>query len=116
MQTPPSPQDTAEHLAARIRHLMQVHRDLVFEGVGISLPGRFDLETQRVVFAPNLKWPDFDFKAAIQQATRMLVALVNAANAYVLAEVWFGHTEKVRVLVVVTISQGFGTGVFMNVH
>ncbi len=76
MQTPPCPQDTAEHLAARIRRLMQVHRDLVFEGVGISLPGRF--------------------------------------NACVLAEVWFGHTETVRDLVVVTISEGVGTGVFMN--
>lgn len=114
MQTPPSPQDTAEHLAARIRRLMQVHRDLVFEGVGISLPGRFDLETQRVVFAPNLKWPDFDFKAAIEQATGMRVELENAANACVLAEVWFGHTETVRDLVVVTISEGVGTGVFMN--
>src|SRR6266849_2930917 len=114
MPTPPNPQATADHLAGRIRHLMQVHRDLVFEGIGISLPGRFDLETQRVVFAPNLKWPNFDFKAAIEQATGMRVELENAANACVLAEVWFGHTEKVRDLVVVTISEGVGTGIFMN--
>src|SRR5262249_45885046 len=40
--------------------------------------------------------------------------LENAANACVLAEVWFGHAEKVRDLVVVTVSEGLGTGIFSN--
>jgi len=114
MRTPSDPQATAEQLAIRIHHLMQGHPDLVYEGIGISLPGRFDEATQRVVFAPNLKWPDFDFKGAIEQATGMRVELENAANACVLAEVWFGHLEKVRDLVVVTISEGIGTGIFVN--
>ena len=87
MPTPPDPQTTAENLAARIRHLMQTHPHMIFEGIGISLPGRFDQKTKRVVFAPNLKWPEFDFKAAIEKATGMRVDLENAANACVLAEV-----------------------------
>ena len=114
MPTPPDPQTTAENLAARIRHLMQTHPHMIFEGIGISLPGRFDQKTKRVVFAPNLKWPEFDFKAAIEKATGMRVDLENAANACVLAEVWFGHGEKIRDLVVVTVSEGVGTGVFTN--
>src|SRR5260370_11780169 len=57
MQTPPSPQDTAEHLAARIRHLMQVHRDLVFEGVGIILPPHFHLKTHPPPLPPHLHAP-----------------------------------------------------------
>ena len=114
MATSANPQATAENLTARIQHLMKAHPNVVFEGIGISLPGRFDQTTQRVVFAPNLKWPDFDFKGAIEQSTGMRVELENAANACVLAEVWFGHTERVHDFVVVTISEGIGTGVFMN--
>jgi predicted NBD/HSP70 family sugar kinase len=114
METPAAPQSAAANLVKRFRHLMQEHPDRIFEGIGISLPGRFDERTQRVVFAPNLKWPNFDLKAAIEQATEMRVELENAANACVLAEVWFGHGERVRDLVVITVSEGLGTGVFMN--
>ena len=114
LTTPSHPKATAEALAARFKRFMQAHSDLVFEGIGISLPGRFDEITQRVVFAPNLKWPDFDFKRALERATGTRVELENAANACVLAEVWFGHAEKVRDLVVVTVSEGVGTGVFTN--
>jgi predicted NBD/HSP70 family sugar kinase len=46
----------------------------------------------------------------------MQVEMENAANACVLAEVWFGHGEIVRDLVVVTVSEGIGTGIFVNNH
>src|SRR5271155_3118394 len=62
MPTPEDAETAVANLAARMRRLMQVHHDLVFEGIGISLPGRIDGVTQRVVFAPNLKWPAFDVK------------------------------------------------------
>lgn len=114
MPTPSDPRVAAENLATRLRHQMQLHSDRVFEGVGLSLSGRFDLTTQHVVFAPNLKWSEFDLKKPIEDATGMRVELENAANACVLAEVWFGHTEDVRDLVVVTIAEGVGTGVFAN--
>ena len=38
----------------------------------------------------------------------------DAANACVLAEMWFSNTERVRDLVVVTVSEGVGTGIFAN--
>jgi predicted NBD/HSP70 family sugar kinase len=44
----------------------------------------------------------------------MRVELENAANACVLAEMWFGNTEKIRDLVVVTVSEGIGTGILSN--
>jgi predicted NBD/HSP70 family sugar kinase len=53
-------------------------------------------------------------KEPLEQATGMRVELENAANACVLTEVWFGNLEKVRDLVVVTVSEGLGTGIFMN--
>ena len=115
MPTPGDPKTTVKNLIGRIRHQMQLHSDRVFEGVGISVSGRFDLKTEHVVFAPNLKWSGaFDLKGPIEEATGMRVELENAANACVLAEVWFGHAETVRDLVVVTVSEGVGTGIFAN--
>jgi predicted NBD/HSP70 family sugar kinase len=114
MPTPNDAPATATGLAERILHLMDVHSELVFEGVGISLPGRVSAKTQHVIFAPNLRWPDFDLKGAIQKATGLRVELENAANACALAEVWFGPAEKIRDLVVVTVSEGLGTGIFLN--
>jgi predicted NBD/HSP70 family sugar kinase len=114
MATPPDLATAVSSLTTRFRHLMKLHSSLIFEGVGISVPGRFDEHTQRVMFAPNLKWSEFDLKTPIERATGMRVEVENAANACVLAEVWFGHTERVRDLVVVTVAEGIGTGVFTN--
>jgi predicted NBD/HSP70 family sugar kinase len=114
LPTAHDPRTMAANISAKFLRLMQSHPDLIFEGIGISLSGRFDETTQRLVFAPNLKWQSFDFKGAIESATGMRVELENAANACVLAEAWFGHAANVRDLVVVTISEGVGTGVFAN--
>src|SRR5712692_4106126 len=114
MPTTNDPRATAEGLAARILHLMDVHSDLVFEGVGISLPGRINEKTQDVIFAPNLGWPNFDLKGAIERATGMRVELENAANACALAEVWFSHAEKIRDFGGGTGAEGIGTGGSLN--
>src|SRR5437879_2374302 len=112
--TPPEASVGADRIAARIQELMKAHSNLIFEGIGISLPGRFDESTKRVIFAPNLKWREFDLKTAIEKATGLSVELENAANACCLAEVWFGQAEKIRDMVVVTVSEGIGTGIFLN--
>ena len=86
------------------------------EGVGISLPGRVDPANERLIFAPNLHWPDYDIKKAIEARTGLPVALENAANACLVAELWFGRMEGVRNAVLVTISEGVGTGIISNGH
>lgn len=116
MQTLGHPAKTAAKLASLIKQQMASHPELIFEGIGISLPGRVDVATDRIVFAPNLKWPEFNLKAALERATGLRVEMENAANACVLAEVWFGQGEIVHDLVVVTVSEGIGTGIFINHH
>jgi predicted NBD/HSP70 family sugar kinase len=49
----------------------------------------------------------------VEKATGLDVELENAANACVLAAVWFDHMEC-RNMVVVTVSEGLGTGVLAN--
>jgi predicted NBD/HSP70 family sugar kinase len=99
-------------LIQRIQSLMRSCRGKKIEGIGISLPGR--PSGGHLVFAPNLKWSDFDIRGPISKATGLDVELENAANACVLAAVWFDRMESYRNLVVVTVSEGIGAGVLIN--
>ena len=114
MGTPSDPQLALKHLIQSILRLKNSCRGKMIEGVGISLPGRFDHALNRLVFAPNLKWPDFDIRNPIVEQTGLDVELENAANAGVLAEVWFERVHDCRNLVVITVSEGIGTGILAN--
>lgn len=112
--TNPDPAAAVEELIQRIRALTRSCRGKKIEGIGISLPGRFSRTLDRLVFAPNLKWGEVDLRGPIAKATGLEVELENAANACVLAAVWFDHMDCFRNLVVVTVSEGIGTGIFVN--
>jgi predicted NBD/HSP70 family sugar kinase len=115
LPTSPSAPQFIEDLSNRLKNLIRTHPEISYEGIGISLPGRVDLATQRLVFAPNLAWRDVDLKTPLERATGLPVDLENAANACALAEIWFGrHTEGIRNLVALTISEGVGGGIILN--
>jgi len=114
MVTPADPKLALTQLVAAIKRIKSTCRGKMIEGVGISLPGRFDHTSNRLVFAPNLKWPDIDIRDPLVEQTGLDVELENAANACVLAEVWFDRVHECRNLVVVTVSEGIGTGVLAN--
>jgi predicted NBD/HSP70 family sugar kinase len=84
------------------------------EGIGISLPGRIDPDTQHLIFAPNLHWPDFDLKGVIEDAMNLPVKMENAATASLLSELTFRRIDGVRDIVMVAVSEGVGTGIFAN--
>jgi predicted NBD/HSP70 family sugar kinase len=109
--TPADPTLAVKDLSKRIRELVKHHPRTVFEGIGVSLPGRIDPYTHQLVFAPNLHWPITDLKTPLERATGLDVELENAANACALAELWFGNPAEVRDLVAVTVSEGIGAGV-----
>jgi len=110
--TPRDPEVAVDALLQRILPMVRSCNGKKIEGIGISLPGRCN--SGRLVFAPNLKWPDFDLRTPIAAATGLDVEMENAANACVLAAVWFGRTDHARNIVVVTASEGIGTGVLVN--
>ena len=84
------------------------------EGIGVALPGRIDPGTHLLVFAPNLQWPDFDLKGAIEKKMHLPVTMENAATACLIAEVTGGRIDGIRDAVMVTVSEGVGTSVFAN--
>jgi predicted NBD/HSP70 family sugar kinase len=115
LPTADDPQRFIADLAPRLRNLIEMRPEISCEGIGVSLPGRVDLDSQRLVFAPNLGWGLIDLKTPLEEATGLQVELENAANACALAEFWFGpRREGVRNLVAVTVSEGIGTGLILN--
>jgi len=112
--TSKDPQEMITVLANRIRRMTETHPGMAFEAIGVSLPGRVDRFSQRLVFAPNLGWRDVDLKTPLEAATGLPVFVENAANACALSEVWSGPFAGVKDLVAVTVSEGIGTGIIAN--
>jgi predicted NBD/HSP70 family sugar kinase len=111
------PQDATKALNLIVNAIKRVqaqHPELSFDGIGICLPGRTDLDLKKLIFAPNLKWPVLSLKAKMERATGLTVKMDNIANACALSEVWFGSSDGLHDLVVVNVSEGIGTGIFAN--
>jgi predicted NBD/HSP70 family sugar kinase len=115
MSTEKDPAEFIAHLSRRIMELIKAHPRNSYEGIGVSVSGRVDAVSKRLIFAPALGWRDLDIKTPLERATGLPVELENAANACALAELWSGqHTDGVRNLVAVTVSDGIGVGMIMN--
>lgn len=115
LKTPPTSDEFVEQVSGRVRDLMKQHPEMAYEGIGVSLPGRIDLSSQRFVFAPNLGWERDDLKQQLETATGLAVELENEANACALSEFWFGHhSEGARNLIAVAVSEGIGVGMVLN--
>jgi predicted NBD/HSP70 family sugar kinase len=112
--TPKAPAALTSTLASRIARLRREQPGTTFEEIGVSMAGRVDRFTQKLVFAPNLGWRDVDLKGPLEVATGLPVSVENAANACALAEVWSGPFAGVQDLIAVTVSEGVGTGIIAN--
>ena len=108
------PQQGVDLIAEGMRHLQSNFPGKTWEGVGISLPGRVNKITQKLMWAPNLPWVGFDIRGALQKALKGQVELENAANACLLSEVWFGRLEGIQNAVLITISEGVGAAAIVN--
>ena len=114
MLTGQDPKHFVIELCKRVNRLVKTYPHIAFEGIGVALPGRVDLTSGRLVFAPNLGWKGLELKQPLEQATGLPVTLENAANACALAEVWNGGYEDARNLVAMTVSEGIGVGMLLN--
>lgn len=102
-------------LTRRLQAFIKLHPDIYFEGIGVSMPGRVDSISKKLVFAPNLGWRDVDVQTPLELATGLLVEVENAANACALAEIWFDRrSDGIQDLIAVTVSEGIGTGIITN--
>ena len=81
-------------------------------GVGISVPGLIENDTQKIVFAPNLGWADVDLREHIQAADKIPFYVENEAMASAICENWIGSCQDVNNFVCINIKSGIGSGIF----
>jgi predicted NBD/HSP70 family sugar kinase len=113
----PLTSDPEDSMRLIIECMQRMHRTTPrksIEGIGISLPGRVNPATQRMIFAPNLKWPEFDIKKTVQTRMGLPVFLENDATACLLAELTFARMDGIRDAVLVAVAEGVGTCVLAN--
>ncbi|MFC6645796.1 ROK family transcriptional regulator [Granulicella cerasi] len=110
----PLPSDVkkgCEVIADGMAKLRDEHPGKIFEGVGLSVPGRVDPGTNRLVLVPNLQWKGYDVSGDIGKRLGLKVELENDANACLLSELWFGHIDGLRNVVLIAISEGIGAAI-----
>ncbi len=108
------PESTISKIIFCMKTMRAAHPNRSFDGIGISMPGRIDSESQRLILAPNLKWVNYDIKSVIEKEMRLQVELTNAANAALLAELWSGRLDGIRDAVLITVSEGVGGAILAN--
>ncbi|SEG72214.1 Sugar kinase of the NBD/HSP70 family, may contain an N-terminal HTH domain [Bryocella elongata] len=83
-----------------------------FEGIGLSVQGRVEPQSNRLTLAPNLNWKNYDICGELSRRVGGLrVELENDANSCLLSELWFGHLDGLRNVVLIAISEGVGAAV-----
>lgn len=110
------PPKTIANLVDCMKRIRENHPAKSLEGVGISVPGRVDADTQTLIFAPNLKWRTYDIKRAVERGLGLPTEMENAATACLMSELWFGRMDGIRDAVLITISEGLGGGILANGH
>lgn len=101
-------------MAKAMQAMREQHPDKTFEGIGVSVPGRVDPESQRILLAPNLHWSNFDLKKTLAAHFDLQIEMENAANACLISELWFGHMDGIRNAVLISVSEGIGSGILVN--
>lgn len=112
------PEVTAEEAAALIgnelkkvlkRNSVRLEKVL---GVGISIPGLIENETQKIVLAPNLGWKDVDLIKQIPSSGKIAFYAENESMASAICENWIGSCQGVNNFICINITSGIGSGIF----
>lgn len=107
---------TVALIGKRIRALREEYSSMSFEGVGVSLQGRVNPVSQRVLLAPNMNWHEFDLKSALESVSGLQVEIDNDANVCLMSELWFGRLSGAKDVVLVAVGEGIGAAILTGGH
>jgi predicted NBD/HSP70 family sugar kinase len=114
LDLPADPKKVIGTILNAIRRTIAANSERSFEGIGITVPGRFSHQLKRTIFAPNVEWPIAQIASRVEKSTGLPVVVDNVANACALSEMWFGYSDLSHDVVVVNVSEGIGTGIYAN--
>ncbi len=103
-----------KHIAGAARALKMAYGDRIFHGLGVSVSGRVDQKTHRLLFSPNAPWTQIDLHGELEKALEIPIKMENAANACLFSERWFGNFGDTLNMIVVSVSEGVGTGLLVD--
>jgi len=102
------------HIAQAAHSLKAAFGDRIFQGLGVSVSGRVDRKTRRLLFSPNAPWGQIDLHEELQKVLETPIEMENAANACLFSERWFGNYHDVSNMLAVSVSEGIGTGLLVD--
>ncbi len=103
-----------EQIAHVAQSLQAAYSDRVFQGLGVSVSGRVEQKTHRVLFSPNSPWAQIDLYGELQNFLDVPIEMENAANACLFSERWFGNFSDASNMLVVSVSEGIGAGMLID--
>jgi predicted NBD/HSP70 family sugar kinase len=112
--TPEEARKAIAHIAKAARTLRATYGDRVFQGLGVSVSGRVDQRTHRLLFSPNAPWSQIDLYTELQRVLGTPIEMDNAANACLVAERWFGNFSDVSNMLAISVSEGIGAGMLVD--
>ncbi|MFH1105501.1 MAG: ROK family protein [Actinomycetota bacterium] len=85
-------------------------------GVGVGVPGQFDVATGTLRALPNVpgSWQGYPLRGRLAAALSLPVHVVNDSQAFTLAEASIGAATGRRTVLGVTLGTGIGGGVCLN--
>jgi predicted NBD/HSP70 family sugar kinase len=101
-------------IAQAARSLMGTYGDRMFQGLGVSVSGRVDQKTHRLLFSPNAPWNQIDLYAELQKGLDLPIQMENAANACLFSERWFGNFSDASNMIAISVSEGIGAGLLVD--
>ena len=101
-------------VARAARSLRTAMRDRMFQGVGVSVSGRVDQKTHRMLFSPNAPWAEIDLHKEFTSVLQTEIEMENAANACLFGERWFGEFGDTANMIAISVAEGIGSGLFID--
>ncbi len=102
-------------LQARLAKLQETHATEAVSALGVSCPGPLGQATGSFLEPPNMPtWHHFGIRDWLEQRQELPVAIMNDANASVLAEAYWGAAKGKKTAVYLTMSTGMGAGLLID--
>ncbi|AXI10458.1 ROK family protein [Oceanobacillus sp. 143] len=108
-------QEFIQFILEVVEQFLMQKADLEYcQGISIISPGIVDAENGVISYNTKLNLYGVPLKKLVEERTNLPTFLDNDANAFVLAENYFGLFSKYKDLLYVTIGEGVGSGMMVN--